>query len=125
MFILILFWYGNLDLRYRILWHDLGIWSLHPQWEENMDNGHVQVFMDDLDSQHSEVSEVADYDDDDYDKRFILKITPLNELVPDISLEFSSSLQRVWAKVKLFNYDLSLKLPIRTICKHMTSSHMT
>ena len=62
--------------------------------------GHV--FMDDLDTQSNEVSE----NDDDDDERFILEMTPLDELFPDISSEFSSSLQKARATVKFFKYDL-------------------
>ena len=51
--------------------------------------GHV--FMDDLDTQSNEVSE---NDDNDDDERFILEMTPLDELFPDISSEYSSSLQK-------------------------------
>ena len=61
--------------------------------------GHV--FMDDLDTQSNEVSE-----NDDDDERFILEMTPLDELFPDISSEFSSSLQKARATVKFFKYDL-------------------
>ena len=55
--------------------------------------------MDDLDSQNSEVSE-------DDDERFVLEMTPLDEFVPDISSEFSSSLQRARTLVQFFMYDL-------------------
>ena len=64
--------------------------------------GHV--FMDDLDTQSNKVSENDDdYDNDDDDERFILEMTPLDELFPDISSEFSSSLQKARATVKFYD----------------------
>ena len=66
-----------------------------------LENTPGHVFMDDLDTQSNEVSE-----NDDDDERFILEMTPLDELFPDISSEFSSSLQKARATVKFFKYDL-------------------
>ncbi len=67
-----------------------------------LDDTPGHVFMDDLDTQSNKVSE----NDDDDDERFILEMTPLDELFPDISSEFSSSLQKARAMVKFFKYDL-------------------
>ena len=67
-----------------------------------LENTPGHVFMDDLDTQSNEVSD----DDNDDDERFILEMTPLDELFPDISSEFSSSLQKARATVKFFKYDL-------------------
>ena len=45
-----------------------------------LENTPGHVFMDDLDTQSNEVSD----DDNDDDERFILEMTPLDELFPDI-----------------------------------------
>ena len=81
--------------------------------DDNVDDAVLEdtpghVFMDDLDTQNNEVSENENDDDDgdDDDERFILEMTPLDELFPDISSEFSSSLQKARATVKFFKYDL-------------------